>query len=159
MSEKLKKLTENPPGAGPSSPDGLHDRVRIQFLSHPRTSGMARDFVGSVARRHGLDRDTVSDLRILAGEAVSNIFRHSYSGRSGLPILTEIKVYSHYFELQFRDFGKKTDPSQIVKKELSDYRTNGLGVYLISRLSDFHVFSTDPEKGNILTIKKRISGL
>jgi serine/threonine-protein kinase RsbW len=140
-----------------SSPEmkDLIDRIRAQVSSHPRSAGVVRDLVSSVARRSEYSKEVVSDLRILSGEAVSNIIRHSYSNRKNLPILIDIRVFSGYIELQFRDFGKPINPKDLVKKDLKDYRTNGLGVYLISVLSDFHVFSSDEEKGNMLIIKKR----
>jgi serine/threonine-protein kinase RsbW len=136
-------------------PKDLIDRIRAQITSHPRNAGVARDLVGSVARRFNYSKEVVSDLRILAGEAVSNIIQHAYSDRTDLPILIDIRIFTQYMELQFRDFGLKINPKELVKKDLKDYRTNGLGIYLISRLSDFHVFSSDGDSGNRLIIKKR----
>ena len=46
-------------------------------------------------------------MKIVCGEAVSNIIRHAYDGKTDQPIFLEILLYPDFLEIRFKDMGKQ----------------------------------------------------
>ena len=95
-------------------------------------------------------------MKVITGEAMSNIIKHAYGSRYDRPIFIESLAYQSYIELRFRDMGAKRPVGKNLSRDISDYRERGLGLYLIGKLSDYHIFDQSLEIGNQLIIKKRI---
>jgi len=95
-------------------------------------------------------------MKIVCGEAVSNIIRHAYDGKTDQPIFLEILLYPDFLEIRFKDMGKQLPINPGESKDLSDYRERGLGLFLISNLSDYHYFEQSQEIGTLLVVKKKI---
>lgn len=132
------------------------DTLRIQFPSGAKYAQEIRDFVYRTCLLNGFSKPVAFDMKLVSGEAIANIIKHAYSNQSGRPIFLEILVFKAYIEFRFRDFGKKSSlAGRSEARDLSDYREKGLGLYLISELSDYHYFDQSPESGTILVIKKR----
>ncbi|MEQ9366223.1 MAG: ATP-binding protein [Leptospirales bacterium] len=132
------------------------DRVRLQIPSHPRYVGFTRDTVYRLALQNGLSMGAAFDLKIVTGEALANIIKHAYDGKSDKPVFIEILMYQSYLELRFRDLGRQIPITSSHARDLSDYRERGLGVFLISQLSDYHYYDQSRNVGTELVIKKRL---
>lgn len=132
------------------------DRVRLQIPSHPRYVGFARDTIYRLGLQNGLSMSAAFDLKIVVGEALTNIIKHAYSGQSDKPVFLEVLMYHTYLELRFRDLGRQIPITAQHARDLSDYRERGLGVFLISELSDYHYYDQSRKVGTELVIKKRI---
>ena len=65
-------------------------------------------------------------------------------------------MYHTYLEIRFRDLGQQIPITARHAHDLSDYRERGLGVFLISKLSDYHYYDQTRKVGTELVIKKRI---
>ncbi|MBW7857331.1 MAG: hypothetical protein H3C43_03290, partial [Leptonema sp. (in: Bacteria)] len=78
----------------------------------------------------------------------------SYQGQDDGSIFIDMLFYQSFVELRFRDFAPFNLDKKPVAKDLTEYRENGLGLYLITQLSDYHYF--DRSNGTLLVIKKRI---
>lgn len=133
-----------------------NDRVRLQIPSHPKYVGFARDMIYRLGTQNGLSMAAAFDLKIVAGEALGNIIKHAYNGSSEKPIFIEILMYHTYLEIRFRDLGQQIPITARHAHDLSDYRERGLGVFLISKLSDYHYYDQTRKVGTELVIKKRI---
>lgn len=132
------------------------DILRIQFPSGAKYVQEIRDFVYRTCLLNGFSRPVAFDMKLVCGEAVSNIIKHAYGNVAGRPVFLEILIFRGYIELRFRDFGKKSSlAGRSEARDLSDYREKGLGLYIISELSDYHYYDQSPESGTVLVIKKR----
>lgn len=132
-------------------------KIRMQILSNPRYLKPFRNFVYELSIIHGISKKIAFEIKIIAHEAVLNIIQHSYNNIPDGWIFFEYLFYDTYIELRFRDFGKKVfNPRKMVIKDLTDLRDKGLGLYLITKLSDYHYFKHDEHQGMLLIVKKRI---
>jgi len=131
-------------------------QFRLQTVSDPKFVRSVRDFVSKVAEAHGFSREGAFDVRLVVGEALANIIRHAYKEQKNRPIFLELSLFSTFLEIQIRDFGIQKPVSEIVARDLSEYRESGLGIYLISKLTDYHFFDQSVDQGTLLTMKKRI---
>ena len=130
--------------------------LRMQFPSHPRFVGQIRKFVYDTCLNCGFSMPVAFDLKLLTGEAVTNIIRHAYESRTDRPIFLEMLFYKTYLEMRIKDVGKKSPVGRSLSRDLSDYRETGLGIYLISHLADYHFFDQSADVGTTLVINKRI---
>jgi len=132
-------------------------KIRMQILSNPKFLKPFRNFVYELSLSYGIEPKISFELKIIASEAVSNIIKHSYENDSLGWIFFEYLFYNTYVEMRFRDFGKKNfHPKELIPKDLSEMREKGLGLYIMSRMSDYHYFKHKEDLGTLLVIKKRI---
>jgi serine/threonine-protein kinase RsbW len=128
------------------------DRIRIQIPSMPVYLHPVRDFVYRLCLQHGCSRPVAFDMKLIAGEALTNIMKHAYEGRPDGAIFLDLLFFRTFAEMRFRDFAP-VKTTRLSGKDLREYRENGLGLYLITALSDYHYF--DRSRGTLLVIKKR----
>lgn len=128
----------------------------MEVPSHPKYINIVRDMVYKLALQHGFSAAGAYDMKIITGESLSNVIKHAYLGRKDRPIFIELLIYKAYVELRIQDYGVQTPVGKNLMKDLSDYRERGLGLFLISKLSDYHFYDQSLEVGNCLTVKKRI---
>ncbi len=132
------------------------DRIRMQVSSDARHVRSVRDFIYRTGIHFGLTPSRAYDLKIVIGEALNNIIRHAYRDEPGKPILIEAVKYENFMEVTLRDYGVQAPVVSGHSLDISEYRESGIGVYLISRLSDYHFFDQSQEHGTKLVIKMRI---
>ncbi|MEQ8351009.1 MAG: ATP-binding protein [Leptospiraceae bacterium] len=130
--------------------------VRMQFPSHPRFVAQMRRFVFDTCIGSGFSNAAAFDLKVITGEALTNIIKYAYDNRTDRPVFLEMFFYRTYLEMRIKDMGKRSPVGQNLARDLSDYRESGLGIFLISHLSDYHYFDQSADVGTTLVIKKRI---
>lgn len=130
------------------------DRIRLQIPSMTIYLQSIRDLLYRLCLQHGCSLSVAFDLKLITGEALTNIIKHSYQGQDDGSIFIDMLFYQSFVELRFRDFAPFNLDKKPVAKDLTEYRENGLGLYLITQLSDYHYF--DRSNGTLLVIKKRI---
>ena len=133
------------------------DRFRMQTLSNPVYISPVRDLVFKLSLMFGFSREEAFDMKVVCGEALSNIIRHAYGNTLNRPIFIEILKFEKYAEMRFRDFGLQKPIGKGLARDLTEYRERGLGLYLISQLTDYHFFDQSFQQGTLLTVKKRFS--
>lgn len=132
-------------------------KIRMQLLSDPRFLKPFRNFIYELSLSYGITHKISFEIKIIVNESITNIIKHSYNNNPLGWIFFEYLFYTTYIELRFRDFGKKSfNPKELIPKDLSDFRDKGLGLYIISKLSDYHYFKHMEDLGTLLVIKKRI---
>ena len=147
--------TENGTPEKPPPPT-TRDYLRLQIPSHPRFVALTRDLLYRFCQQFGFSRQGAFDMKLVCGEALANIIQHAYRGEDNHPIFVEIYMYSDYLELRLRDMGIQQSVPPGSAQDLTDYRERGLGLFLISKLSDFHYFDQSFKIGTMLVIKKKI---
>lgn len=132
------------------------NHIRMQFPSQPRYVATVRDTVYRFALQHGFSRSGAFDLKLITGEALTNIIEHAYMGRADKPIFIEMLFFKEYAEVRIKDLGRQVPITRDLPRDLSDYRERGLGLYLIAQLSDYHFYDQSQKVGTTLVIKKRL---
>ena len=117
------------------------------------------DFIFSSAVQYDIKQD-INKMQLAVDEACTNIIRHAYSSQGGL-ITINFERNDNTVVITIRDQGKPFDPAAIpppnLEAELEKRQVGKLGLHFIRKLMDEVSYSFDPEEGNTLVIKKRLS--
>ncbi|MCZ8157428.1 MAG: ATP-binding protein [Leptospira sp.] len=129
--------------------------VRIQIPSHPRYISNTRNFFFNLALEQGYSLYDAIDLKLILGEAIANVIKHAYDGKNDRPIFIDFYFERDRLEIKIRDYGIKTQPKDIKSFDLSDYRENGIGIFLIKQLTDYYYLDQSFEIGNQMVLIKK----
>jgi serine/threonine-protein kinase RsbW len=120
----------------------------------------AMDCVAESARTAGLDEQTTYEIQTAVDEACANVVDHAYSGMEAGDMEVTCHLDGECFTIQVRDWGRSFDPDHVqvpdVTAPLEERSLGGLGLFLIRQFMDDVKFSFDPERGNELTMTKRV---
>jgi anti-sigma regulatory factor (Ser/Thr protein kinase) len=121
-----------------------------------------RAFVGETCKRMKFDAMQTSQVVLAVDEALANVIRHGYDGRSDGRIRIEIELFERSMRgpglrVVIDDWGKQVDPATIKSRDLSDVRPGGLGVHIIKRVMDEASYEQRDGQGMRLTLVKHVS--
>lgn len=129
--------------------------VRFQIPSHARYISHTRNYFFHLCLENGFSLYDALDLKLVLGEALSNIVSHAYDGNANKPIFIDLHFDTERVEIRIRDYGRKTEPKDLKSFDLNDYREGGIGLYLIKKLTDYYYLDLSVEVGNQLVLIKR----
>ena len=114
------------------------------------------------ARQVGFSDKEIYSIQLAADEASTNIIEHAYAGVEDGKIEIDCNIFDGGLKIVMRDQGKPFDPSSVpepnVKADLSERKIGGLGMYLMRKLMDEVSYESSAERGNVLTMVKRMGG-
>jgi len=117
-------------------------------------------FVADTARRLKMWNETILDVQVAVEEACTNIITHAYSLKSDKPITVGCRLRNQEFIVRIRDFGAAFVPDSITApklgKDITERRSDGLGMYLMRKLMIRVKYKFDEARGNELTMVKRL---
>ena len=135
---------------------------KTTFIANFENLDEIREFVGEEARRVGFSDKEIYSIQLAADEASSNIIEHAYAGVDNGKIEIDCSIFDGGLKVVMRDQGKPFNPSSVpepnVKADLSERKIGGLGMYLMRKLMDEVSYESSVEKGNVLTMVKRMEG-
>ena len=133
--------------------------MRLELQSNPEALCLVRATVERAAEvLHFTDSDARAIVRSV-DEALANVMRHAYGGRSGLPIevscskLTESAARKSGLEIVLQDEGEAPDPSKLKGRPLDEIRPGGLGLHFIQQSMDVVEFSRKKGKNQLRMVK------
>jgi serine/threonine-protein kinase RsbW len=129
--------------------------LRLQIPSHPRYLSLTRSFVFNAARDNGFSLYDAADIRLIVGEAIQNIIKHAYLDQYDRPIFLDLYFLKEKLEIRIRDYGIKSKLANMKSYDISDYREEGLGLYIIRKLTDHYFLDQSMEIGNQLVLMKK----
>lgn len=121
-------------------------------------------FVARGAEQSGLDEAAVFHVELACDEACTNIIEHAYGAEDVGEIEVSWHVQNDLFMITIHDNGRSFDPDKVPDEATvplsSDHvdrmQEGGLGIHFMRKLMDEIRFNFDKEKGNTLTMVKRI---
>ena len=120
-----------------------------------------RDFVSEAARQFGFNEEDIANIVLAVDEACTNIIKHSYQYAPDKEIVIAIIRNNGTFEVKIKDNGKSFDPDILrapdLKRNLSEHRRGGLGVYLMKKLMDKVEYSFASGHSNEVSLVKYLS--
>ncbi len=128
--------------------------VRLQIPSDPKHVSITRNFIFNLAKENGFSLPDAFDLKLIVGEALTNVIKHSYLSRHDRPIYIEVKLFREKMEIRIRDFGVKANLAKMKSADMNDYREDGLGLLLIRSLTNHFYIDQSPEIGNKFILMK-----
>ena len=132
--------------------------LRIVIPSQTSFLGLVREVSERVARMHDFDAVTAQRLALAVDEATTNSIKHAYGGAAGHEV--ELRFWESLDELRIEvvDDGRALDRRAIPQVDLARYvsegRTGGLGVHLMSRIMDTVAFRRVAGR-NVCCMRKR----
>jgi serine/threonine-protein kinase RsbW len=116
--------------------------IRLTLPARPENVAVVRHVLGAFAEALDLPADMVSDMRLAATEACTNVVRHAYHDGEG-PIDVAVRPNGGRLDLIVSDHGEGMGPSP-------DVAGPGLGLPLIAALADSVEIERGPSRGNRL---------
>jgi anti-sigma regulatory factor (Ser/Thr protein kinase) len=117
-----------------------------------------RETVFRAAACVGFHEPTISQIALAVDEAISNVIRHGYEGRTGQPIDVTLEAVTRAgrggLQVTICDCGRQVDPCSIVGRRLEDVRPGGLGTHIIRNVMDEVDYSVRQPLGMQLRMTK-----
>lgn len=117
-------------------------------------------FITDATARAGLEEHAAWQVQLAVDEAATNIIQHGYEDGSDGVIELGWRLDGPDLVVTLRDFGRRFNPDEVPAPDLSspleERQAGGLGIYLMSRLMDSVHFDFDSQRGNLLTMVKRV---
>jgi serine/threonine-protein kinase RsbW len=135
----------------------------MESLTLPATlDSLARisEFITDATARVGLDEHAAWQVQLAVDEAATNVIQHGYD--QGIPGKIELswRQDGPSLVVALRDYGRRFDPENVpapdITSPLEERQAGGLGIFLMGRLMDSVQFEFDDERGNLLTMTKRL---
>jgi len=114
--------------------------IHLCVNSHAAALPKVREAVRGAARAAGFDEESVHHLILAIDEAMANVIKHGYEGRSDQPVEIELRCTREAqlvgLAVTIRDYGRQVHPDSIDGRPLNDVRPGGLGVHIIRTIMD-----------------------
>ena len=116
------------------------------------------EFVVDWLRKVGLERLSFH-TETAVDEAVTNVFKHGYSGRGGF-ISVSCFLRGNVVDIIINDRASAFDPSAVPLPDLDtgleDRKVGGLGIYMMKKMMDEVNYNFHTVRGNELILRKKI---
>ena len=135
---------------------GAGDRAfELRIDSDPANLAPARKAVEAFTSKWGFTEKDVNDVGLCLNEALANVMRHAYGGRTDRPIMISAAFDERKKELtvRVRDWGNGIDPSTIPHEPYNPLTPGGVGLICLSELLDRMVYEPQPD-GMLATMVK-----
>jgi serine/threonine-protein kinase RsbW len=129
----------------------LQRQYRAAYANQIHNVALARRGIAEFAARCGFSQEEISDIRLAAGEALSNAVEHG-RGRAGRKITVFCAFEGAELSIEIRDrgigFAEPSDRSCVAP----DDRGRGFGIFLMRRLMDEVSFA---QNGTVVRLVRR----
>ena len=118
--------------------------LRMELRSNPETLCVVRNALGELAHTLGFPEPECRAVVLAVDEALTNIIRHAYQGRTEQPIeasFHRIRVardgaHKPALEIVLEDRGMSVDHDKLCGRKLEDVRPGGLGLHFMRESMD-----------------------
>jgi serine/threonine-protein kinase RsbW len=129
--------------------------LKLKVNSDPANLAMVRKQVEALAASIGFAEKAVAEIGLCLNEAVANIIRHAYAGRTDRPIHLDASASPRELAIAIRDWGNGIDPSQLPQRPYNPLEPGGVGLICLQQWMDEVVYTPQPD-GMLTLLKKRI---
>lgn len=129
----------------------MKKHYRAAYASDIKNVAVARQSIASFAAECGFSDEDVSDVRLAAGEALSNAVEHG-SGTAARNIVVECTFEDNRLVVEIEDSGSSFTEPMVRASVEPDDRGRGFGIFLMRRLMDEVSF---PRNGKIVRLVRR----
>ncbi|MDY6877418.1 MAG: ATP-binding protein [Chloroflexota bacterium] len=128
---------------------------RLTFVGGLDLASQAREWTCEQARAAGFDEEAIADIALAVSEAVSNIVRYAYEGRTDGRIEATLAVEDTALTLHLRDYGRKFNPDSYQTPDLDTPAEGGYGIFLMRTVMDEVRYETGHAEGTELVLVKK----
>ncbi len=128
----------------------------IIIESHPKNLIDIRHTIDSALSQTSLSKEDCGTIILAVDEACSNIIRHSYKNDHTKTIEVHTQVSHELLSIIIIDQGIEFDINTIEKRDVSEVKPGGLGIYIIHHTMDTVEYSRSKDGFNQLKLTKKI---
>lgn len=129
--------------------------LRLNTDSDPANLAPVRKAVEKFCMECGMAAGCVDDVGLCVNEAMANVTRHAYGGRTDRPVVVSAEHEAGRIVLRIRDWGSGVDPSTLPARKPDPMRPGGLGLICLKKLMDGVAYVPQGD-GMLLEMVKRI---
>jgi anti-sigma regulatory factor (Ser/Thr protein kinase) len=133
----------------------LSMHVTFDMCSQARCLPVIRATVGQLAAMIGWDESESRCITLAVDEALANVIRHAYHGRTDGRIELQIHADDDELQIRIRNTGDPPDPVRICAREVGCDKIGGLGTHIIRDVMDSVSYESGPE-ANWFIARKRL---
>ena len=130
-------------------------RFELRIDSDPANLAPARKAVEQFAANNGFAQQAVHDVGLCLNEALANVMRHAYGGRTDRPILITAEATASELTVSVRDWGNGIDPSRLPHRPYDPLEPGGVGLICLNQWMDEVKYTPQPD-GMLTMLKRRI---
>ena len=129
-------------------------RLELRIASDPARLAEVRKAVESFARSRGFNETAAGELGLCVNEAMANVMRHAYGGRTDRPIVVGAEERRPgCVSVTIRDWGNGVDPSSVPRPDYDPLTPGGVGLICLRKLLEDIVYTRQPD-GMLTTLVK-----
>jgi len=128
--------------------------VTFDMCSRPCCLPIVRATVGQMATLLGWDEAESRAITLAVDEALANVIRHAYHGRTDQRIELHCDARQGELQIRLRDTGDPPDPALICAREVGCDKIGGLGTHIIRDVMDTVSYQTGQEGNWFLAVKR-----
>lgn len=118
--------------------------LRMELRSNPETLCVVRNALGELTQTLGFPEAECRAVVLAVDEALTNIIRHAYQGKTEQPIEASFRrirvardgAHKLALEIVLEDRGMTVDREKLCGRKLEDVRPGGLGLHFIRESMD-----------------------
>lgn len=130
---------------------------RATFTNEPRNVALARNAIASFARLCGFDDEATHDIKLAAGEALSNASEYGRGRRNGGYSVT-CTFDNDDLRIEIQDSGEGFHEPEAAGEIGPDARNRGFGIFIMRRLMDSVSFAKNGTRVRLVRTFKGDSG-
>lgn len=138
----------------PTSSSSVSDRVDLRVNSDPANLAGVRKAIEQFAARQGFDGNSVAEVGLVINEAMANVIRHAYGGRTDQPMHVTADADPRQLTIQLRDWGNGIDPSRLKFAQRDPLKPGGVGMVCLKKWMDDITFTRQAD-GMLMTMIRR----
>jgi serine/threonine-protein kinase RsbW len=116
---------------------------------------VARAFIEAICQTEDMDRNTIHNIVLAMGEAVTNIIRHGHRENPEASVQISCRIDRDLVEILLLDEADPFDLAAVPYMDPGELRVGGRGVYLMRALMDELSCQPLGARGNALRMVKR----
>jgi serine/threonine-protein kinase RsbW len=127
----------------------------LTIPSDLRMLSVARAFIEAICQTEDMDRNTIHNIVLAMGEAVTNIIRHGHRENPEASVQISCRIDRDVVEILLLDEADPFDLAAVPYMDPGELRVGGRGVYLMRALMDELSCQPLGARGNALRMVKR----
>lgn len=130
-------------------------RLEVKVDSDPAHLAAVRKQVETLATSAGFNERDTGEIGLCVNEAMANVIRHAYAGKTDQPILLTLTGTREGVTIEIRDWGNGIDPSRLPHRPYNPLEPGGVGLICLTQWMDVVEYTPQPD-GMLTTMKKKL---
>ena len=155
----MRAVTDRPITSSRSSPLSPQRRIELKVASDPANLAGVRKAIEEFAAGMGFDEKAVAEIGLCVNEAMANVIRHAYQGRTDRPVHVTAAAEKadggkEQITITLRDWGNGVDPSTLPQRPHDPHTPGGVGLICLRQWMDQVLYTRQPD-GMLTTLIRR----